>query len=84
VTAERDQADAEARHAWEGTFDRPGEQAEAEHQLVLGGRTTLRDLVETVPEPDECGPGWADGERSRFGRLARRLWDPVLAHERSS
>jgi len=28
--------------------------------------------------------GWAAGEATRFGRLARRLWDDVLARERLS
>ena len=31
--------------------------------------------------PDESGAGWDDGEPTRFGRLALRLWSGLLAHE---
>ncbi len=46
--------------------------------LVLGGERTFNELRDALPRPNEGGPGWPDGETSRFGRLARRLWDPVL------
>jgi hypothetical protein len=34
-----------------------------------------------APGGDEQGVGWESSERSRFGRLARRLWTPLLASE---
>jgi exodeoxyribonuclease V gamma subunit len=71
----------DCRSAWK--FDRFtfGEAGEPEHVLVLGGITTVEDLLTTPPTPDEDGPGWSQ-DPSRFGRLARRLWEPLLAHER--
>ena len=39
---------------------------------------TLESVPIARPAPDECGPGWATAEATRFGRLARRLWDPVF------
>ena len=33
------------------------------------------------PRRGRAGPGWAASETGRFGRLACRLWDPLLAHE---
>ena len=35
-------------------------------------------LIGLGPYPD----GWAGAEPTRFGRLARRLWDPILAAPR--
>jgi exodeoxyribonuclease V gamma subunit len=62
---------------WEsGRF--PGEEAEPEHQLVLGSRT-FADLMIEGARTDER---WDMDETRRFGRWARRLWDPVLEHER--
>jgi hypothetical protein len=49
--------------------------------MVLGGVLPFEDLLAAVPGPDEHGSGWDDFESSRFGWLARRLWDPVLGHE---
>lgn len=60
-------------------FDR--EDCELEHLLVLGGRRSLTELLETAPRADEAGEGWAATEAGRVGRLARRLWDPLLARE---
>ncbi len=42
------------------------------------------ELLEIAPRSDEAGDGWASAERSRFGRLARRLWDGLLAREEVS
>jgi exodeoxyribonuclease V gamma subunit len=47
----------------------PGEDADPEHRLVLGGVRPLDDLL---------------AEGSRAAVLARRLWDPLLAHEELS
>lgn len=70
-------AGTDARGAWEtDRFD--GEDAEPEHQLVLGGRPAFADLMRAPARTDER---WDMEETRRFGRWARRLWDPVLEHE---
>ncbi len=72
----------DARAMWASTFDElEGEHADPEHALVLGPDASFDQLLALVPEDDETGPGWAMPEQSRVGRLARRLWDPVLSHE---
>lgn len=80
----RDQAEPVAQRCWEGEYEREGERSDPEHRLVLGGRSAFRNLLDTEPGGDETGPGWATTETSRFGRLAHRLWDGLLAHEASS
>jgi exodeoxyribonuclease V gamma subunit len=60
-------------------FDR--EDREPEHRLVLGGVLSLDTLLVSAPRPGEAGDGWTETERSRFGRLARRLWDGLLSRE---
>jgi exodeoxyribonuclease V gamma subunit len=70
-----------ANQMWASTFDREREDVEPEHQLVLGGVVTLPDLLRADPRQDECGEGWAPDEESRFGRYARRLWEPLLRRE---
>ena len=72
-----DERDAVVRMLAEG----PREDVELEHQLVFGGQLAFADLLEKSPRADEAGAGWDDEEPTRFGRLARRLWDGVLAHE---
>jgi exodeoxyribonuclease V gamma subunit len=70
-------AGGDPRKAWEsGKF--PGEQAEPEHQLVFGTRT----YDELLAEGARTDEPWDMDETRRFGRWARRLWDPVLGHER--
>ena len=69
------------RTTWDAGTYVPGEAADPEHVLVLGGETTIDDLLAERARGDECGPGWAS-DPSRFVRLARRLWEPLLAHER--
>ncbi|MDQ2727480.1 MAG: exodeoxyribonuclease V subunit gamma [Actinomycetota bacterium] len=81
---ERDQAEPVAQRCWEGEFEREGERGDPEHRLVLGTRTDFRTLLGIEPGPDETGPGWDSTEQSRFGRLAHRLWDGLLAHEAST
>jgi exodeoxyribonuclease V gamma subunit len=70
-----------AAKAWESGWNFPREDVEPEHQLVLGGRLAFADLLEAVPRADEAGAGWHVEETTRFGRLARRLWDGALANE---
>lgn len=81
---EQDQAEPIAQRCWEGEYEREGEQSDPEHRLVLGARIAFRTLLDARPGADETGPGWAVTEASRFGRLAHRLWDGLLAHEASS
>ena len=74
-----------ARDEWES--DRAGpdwivEGRQPEHQLVLGGAVPFDQLLHDPPAAGEDGDGWAADETSRFGRLARRLWDGLLAVER--
>ena len=70
-----------ARRLWRSTR----EDRELEHQLVLGGVRTFAELLAIAPAAGEAGDGWDDDtESSRLGRLARRLWDPLLAREELS
>ncbi|MGH9178015.1 MAG: exodeoxyribonuclease V subunit gamma, partial [Acidimicrobiales bacterium] len=70
-----------ARKEWTTDWDFTQEDDEPEHRLVLGDRVALERLFDAAPREDEGGPGWPEGEPSRFGRYARRLWDPLLAVE---
>jgi exodeoxyribonuclease V gamma subunit len=74
-------APAAAKEAWTTEWNFDKEDVELEHQLVLGGVHSLEQLVAEVPRADERGPGWQLSETSRFGRLARRLWDGALSCE---
>jgi exodeoxyribonuclease V gamma subunit len=76
-----DVALVETYKASQSGFKVPGEDAEPENVRAFGARLTLAELMEIPPAPDEHGPGWPAEERSRFGRCARRLWDPLLAAE---
>jgi exodeoxyribonuclease V gamma subunit len=67
-----------AERAWQSGFNRPREDAEPEHVRAFGAELTLAQLMELAPAPDETGAGWPADESSRFGRYARRLWDPLL------
>ena len=67
---------------WESNHRFPGEDADRSHQVVLGGVLRLDELLAIAPTDRERGDGWAEDEASRLGRLARRLWDPLLALER--
>jgi exodeoxyribonuclease V gamma subunit len=73
-------AERAARKEWE-TDRYPREDDDADHVLAFGGRRPFEDLIAFRPHADEEGPGWDDAERSRFGRLAMRLWAPLLAVE---
>jgi exodeoxyribonuclease V gamma subunit len=56
----------------------PGEQADAEHRLLLGEAAPLAALTAEAPWDDE---GWYPDEVARFGQLSRRLWERLLAVE---
>jgi hypothetical protein len=73
---------AAVQRAWETEWRYDREDRDLEHQLVLGGTASLEDLFATPPRDDEHGPGWPAAESSRFGRYARRLWEPLLACEK--
>ena len=72
---------AAAEQEWHGQWCFDLEDSELEHQLVLGGVRTLAELLEIAPGPTESGEGWDASDPSRLGRLARRLWDPLLERE---
>ncbi len=73
-----------ARKQWESRFRFDGEAAQPEHQLVHGGVVAFDELLAATPAEGERGAGWAEGEATRFGRLARRLWSGLLEHEQVS
>ncbi|HEV8152569.1 MAG TPA: exodeoxyribonuclease V subunit gamma, partial [Solirubrobacteraceae bacterium] len=73
-------AERAARKEWE-TDRYPREDDDADHVLAFGGRLPFEDLLAVAPHADEDGPGWDEAEPSRFGRLAMRLWAPLLAVE---
>jgi exodeoxyribonuclease V gamma subunit len=75
-----DNALALAGREWTGVrFD--GERAEEAHRLAWGADAPLGVLLAGTACPDEQGPGWRADEPTRFGVLARRLWDPLLGAE---
>jgi exodeoxyribonuclease V gamma subunit len=81
--AVRDGRDAVAagRGAWESTWNFSQEDATPEHELALDGVLSFDELLTRAPAAGEAGEGWEAGEVTRFGRLSRRLWDRLLAHE---
>ncbi len=81
AAASGEDAIAAAQKHWDSNYKFDGEGAELEHQLVLGGLRSLAEVLERPPEADEWGESWQESETSRFGRLARRLWDGLLACE---
>jgi exodeoxyribonuclease V gamma subunit len=74
-------AEAAGRRAWESAWSFPREDADLEHQLVLGGVRAFDELRAQPPRPDEAGEGWDAAETTRFGRYARRLWAGLLDDE---
>jgi len=71
---------AAARRQWESAFRFDGEDGQPEHALVFGA-ASFDELLARRPRADESGDGWDDGDPTRFGRLARRLWSGLLDHE---
>lgn len=72
-----------ARERWASNYeDFPGEDADPEHVAVLGPGLPFEELWSAAPAEDECGRGWPMTETSRAGRLASRLWAPLLSHEK--
>jgi exodeoxyribonuclease V gamma subunit len=67
--------------AWESTWGYDKEDREPEHRLVFAGVRSWADLLADPPGPGEQGDGWHAPDPTRFGRYARRLWQPLLAHE---
>jgi exodeoxyribonuclease V gamma subunit len=85
ATRRGDDPRRDARAMWASVFDElEGEHADPEHALVLGPDASFDQLLELAPQDDEAGPGWATTEKTRLGRLALRLWAPVLGHEQLS
>ncbi|MGF0115320.1 exodeoxyribonuclease V subunit gamma [Promicromonospora sp. Marseille-Q5078] len=68
------QATSEARFTWTGGF----EKADPYHLLVWGDGASF-DAIAGVPDDDDRRR--FPDEPSRLGALARRVWDPLLAHE---
>jgi exodeoxyribonuclease V gamma subunit len=72
---------AAAQGRWTSRWNFNGEDQEPEHRLALGGVRTFAQLAAIAPSPGETGPGWAELETSRVGRLADRMWRGLLAGE---
>jgi exodeoxyribonuclease V gamma subunit len=80
VDGGRDPA-AAASSAWTSQYRFDKEDREAEHALVLGADVAFVDLLGSGGPPRGDEGGWEASETTRFGALARRLWDGLLAHE---
>jgi exodeoxyribonuclease V gamma subunit len=65
---------AAASGAWARRFSPDRDLAEV--VMLWGPQVALEDLLAERPRPDER---WYPDEPSRFGALARRLWEPILA-----
>ena len=70
-----------AAKEWISGYERVREDAEPEHELAFGGVLSFDELLAPVPGPEEQGAGWDAAETTRFGRLAIKLWAPLLARE---
>lgn len=68
-----------ARAAWASTDYRPGDEAAHAHQRVWGDRPAFELLLVPSQPGEEM-----DGENTRLGALAARLWLPMLDCELSS
>jgi exodeoxyribonuclease V gamma subunit len=73
-------ADLTAERSWKSEYNWPKEDREPEHVLAFDGTRTFEEILAIEPAADEQGEGWDEGEPTRFGRLALRLWSPMLAH----
>jgi exodeoxyribonuclease V gamma subunit len=72
---------AAARTEWTSGWRFEQEDRELEHRFVLGGVSTIEELLSEPPREGESGPGWRASESSRFGRLALRMWEGLLSRE---
>ncbi|MQA61979.1 MAG: exodeoxyribonuclease V subunit gamma [Actinophytocola sp.] len=72
-----EEALADAKQAWSGSDRVPGEIADDAVCFVHGVGAPFERLSDAAPGAGEQWPG----ERSRFGVLARLVWDPLLAGE---
>ncbi|MCK6210145.1 exodeoxyribonuclease V subunit gamma [Georgenia sp. EYE_87] len=63
-----------ATREWNGGFDRSDEH----HVICWGEGAALADILGT---PTEAEQTWWPEDRTRLGVLARRVWEPLLAHE---
>ncbi len=68
----------DAERGWASDYGWDREDRDPAHVLVQDGERRFSEVLAAPPRPGEDGPGWAAAEATRFGRLARRLWDPVL------
>jgi exodeoxyribonuclease V gamma subunit len=83
--ARRRGADDPARVAagkWRPQFKGAHAEADRDEHAVVFGSASLDDVLAELPSLDEDGDGWCADEPTRFGRYARRLWDPLVACER--
>lgn len=69
-----------AQREWDGGLF-PGEAADEDHEYVFGRGSPFLSLLESGPTTDDSRLGWPQGESTRFGGLARLLWDPLLDAE---
>jgi exodeoxyribonuclease V gamma subunit len=83
AAAARAGGDPEAAGAgeWESAYSFDREDRAPEHVLALGGVRPFADLLAEPARADERGRWWDPDEPRRFGRWARRVWDPLLAIE---
>ena len=64
-----------ATWSWRGDF---GDGTDRSLRYLYGPTLTFQTLLAATPLPDETEPS---NESSRFGIIARKLWDPLLAAE---
>jgi exodeoxyribonuclease V gamma subunit len=71
-----------ARREWETGYDDrfDKEDRDRAHQVAFAGVLPWDAFCAFPPAPDEDGAGW-DAHPARAGRLAVRLWGPLLGHE---
>jgi exodeoxyribonuclease V gamma subunit len=74
------QALADADTVWSDARMVPGEQSDPYHRLVWGDGTPLRAVL---GEPTPAEAAWWPDEGHRLGVLARRVWQPLLDHDRT-